>query len=170
MSGSYRDNDILQSLLEDPTRSDNEIAGEIGTYRQKVWREKKKLERENVIWGYTTIIDEHKLNRVIYVLLIKMKPISKEYVDLSLSRVKERVPKEMYGIRVISLLFVNGEYDWMMVFSAPTHQEAKRYYESIRKEYENYLTEKPTLLDVPFALLREGKLNPESHKLYEFVP
>ncbi len=44
---------ILNELLKDPTRSLEEIARACGSYRQKVWREKKKMEDGEAIWGYT---------------------------------------------------------------------------------------------------------------------
>ena len=67
---------VLEQLYKDPTRSDREIAKKIDSYRQKVWRERKKLERKNVIWGYSAVVDETKLNYVIYLILFNTKPMS----------------------------------------------------------------------------------------------
>ncbi len=170
MSRSYSDDEVLHCLNEDPTRSAKDIASEIGTYRQKVWREKKKLEREKAIWGYTAVVDENKLNRVMYVLLGKTKPINKAFVDKLLAGSSDRQTGETYDVRLISSFFVNGEFDWVFTFSASNHQEAKRYFEYIRKVYGDFLIEKPVLMDVSFSLWREGKLNPEREKLYEFIP
>jgi hypothetical protein len=39
-----------------------------------------------------------------------------------------------------------------------------------RLAYENYLLEKPVIVDVNFTLVREGKSNPEIRGLPEFVP
>ncbi|MBN1539866.1 MAG: winged helix-turn-helix transcriptional regulator, partial [Candidatus Thermoplasmatota archaeon] len=54
-NGNIKDLDerILKELLEDPTRSMREISKKLETYRQTLWRKKKNMEKENIIWGYT---------------------------------------------------------------------------------------------------------------------
>ncbi|UCE73623.1 MAG: hypothetical protein JSV56_11440 [Methanomassiliicoccales archaeon] len=162
-------NEILHALLEDPTKSLRIIAKELKSYRQKIWREKKKLEEEHVIWGYTAVIDEGKLNHVSYVMLLKMKPMTKELVDLMLGRLY-RKEQEKQNVRLQDLWIVNGEYDWVLRFSAQNHPIARRYYETIRSLYDEYLLEKPVMIDVNFCLVAEGKVNPELEKLREFIP
>jgi len=164
----YKD-DVLECLIEDPTRSIREIAKELGSYRQKVWRRKKVLEEDNVVWGYTSIVDESKINHVLYLVLLKMKPMNKELAKLIINRM---IMGEYYKqkVRLINVLYVNGEYDWILMFSAQNHSTARRYYDSLRLAYEDYLLEKPVIVDVNFSLMREGKINPEIERLYEFVP
>jgi len=160
---------ILKSLVENPRRSDREIASRLNSYRQKVWRERKSFEREKIVWGYTTIVDESKYNHVVYLVLLKLKPMSKELADLMTRRIRTNEP-EKQDVRQLNVLFVNGEYDWLIMFSAPNHATARRYYDSLRLVYSEFLLEKPTIVDLNFALVREGKANPELMKLYEFVP
>jgi DNA-binding Lrp family transcriptional regulator len=160
---------ILECFLEDPTRSLRDIAKELESYRQKVWREKRKLEKENIIWGYTAVIDESKFNHVLYVVLLKMKPMNKELAELIITRKIKEEPKKQ-KIHLINVLYVNGEYDWMIMFSAPDHAIARRYYDSLRIAYHDYLLEKPVIIDINFSLVREGKVNPEIQKLNEYVP
>jgi len=164
----YKD-DVLECLIEDPTRSIREIAKELGSYRQKVWRRKKVLEEDNVVWGYTSVVDESKINHVLYLVLLKMKPMNKELAKLIINRM---IMGEYYKqkVRLINVLYVNGEYDWILMFSAQNHSTARRYYDSLRLAYEDYLLEKPVIVDVNFSLMREGKINPEIERLYEFVP
>ena len=57
---------ILNALLKDPTRSMREMAKELDSYRQTIWRKKKKMEKERLIWGYTAVIDESKLGNGTY--------------------------------------------------------------------------------------------------------
>jgi DNA-binding Lrp family transcriptional regulator len=161
-------NKVLQALLEDPTRSMREIAKELKSYRQRIWRIKRKLEEEHVIWGYTAIIDENKLNHMSYVMLLKMKPMNKELADLALKRLL-RNAQQKQNIRLINFCIVNGEYDWILRFSAPDTATAKRYYDTIRLLYNEYLLEKPVMVDVDFCLVAEGKRNPEIKRLRDFV-
>jgi len=162
-------NEILNALLEDPTKSLRIIAKELKSYRQKIWREKKKLEEKHIIWGYTAVVDYGKLNHIAYIMLLKMKPMSKELVDLMLRRLygKEQLKQ---NIRLRDFWIVTGEFDWVIKFSAPDHATARKYYDTIRLLYDDYLIEKPVMVDVNLCLVAEGKMNPEVEKLREFIP
>ncbi len=166
---SKKKKSILESLIENPARSDREIATQVDSYRQKIWRERRKLEKEKVIWGYTTIVDESEFSYVVYLVLLKLKPMSKNLADLMTRRIIKHEP-EKQDIRLLNVLFVNGEYDCLIMFSAPNHATARRYYDSLRIAYEDFLLEKPTIVDVNFALVREGKVNPNIMNLFDFVP
>lgn len=168
-NNSWYKNDVLECLIEDPTRSVREIAKELRSYRQRVWREKRRLEKDNMVWGYTAVVDESKINHVLYIVLLKMKPMSKELAELIMKRIIKGEPYKQ-SVRLINVLYVNGEYDWILMFSAQNHATARRYYDSLRLVYENYLLEKPVIVDVNFSLVREGKTNPKIERLYEFVP
>lgn len=160
---------LLRQLLSDPTRSIRDIAKHLGTYRQKVWREKKKMEDEKVIWGYTAVLDEGRMGHVTYLVLMKMKPMSTELADLIMKRILKGEPfKQM--VRLEEVLYVNGEYDWLVKFTAEDHATARRYYDSLRLSYHDHLLEKPTIIDVNFSLVKDGKKNPEIRRIHDFVP
>ena len=141
----------------------------LGTYRQRVWRTKSRMEQDHVIWGYTAVVDESKLGHVVYMVLMKMKPMNTELAELII----RRIGRTEYGkqqVRLIDVLYTNGEYDWVVMFAAPDHATARRYYDSIRLAYQDHLLDKPVLVDINFSLMREGKVNPELNRLKEFVP
>jgi len=165
-SKSY-DNDVLEALIEDPTRSARDIAEEIGTYRQRVWREKTRLERGNAIWGYTAVIDEIELGQVLYIVLTKTKPMTVGLVDRLIDNIGDG---EAYGVRLINFLYLNGEYDWLLMYSAPSRKAAKRFYEYVRTEYQDYYIEKPIIIEAIKPLIREGKLLPNPKSLEEYAP
>lgn len=161
-------NDVLDALLDDPTKSVGEIAQELNSYRQGVWRRKKKLEEDKIIWGYTAVIDQKKIGHQMYLVLFKMKPMSRGFADLIVDRIQKNAPRSL-GARLIDLFYVNGEYDWIMRFSAKNHATARRYYDTLRVAYEEYLLEKPVMVDVNFIVVAEGKSNPEMEELYDFT-
>lgn len=163
------DDDIIECLLDDPTKSIREMAKQLKSYRQTIWRKKKKLEDDRVIWGYTAVIDESKLNNIVYLMLMKMKPMTRGLVDAIISRLVEKEPNKQ-NVRLIDAFHVNGDFDWIIRFSAPDHATARRYYDTLRLRYEEYLLEKPVIVDINFILMAEGKKNPELDSLYEFVP
>ena len=160
---------ILDRILKDPTQSVEEMAKGLGTYRQRVWRAKNRMEQAYIIWGYTAVVDESNLGHVTYMVLMKMRPMTQELADLII----RRLGRTEYGkqqVRLIDVMFTNGEYDWVITFAAHDHATARRYYDSIRVAYEDYLLDKPALVDVNFSLMRGGKVNPELNRLKEFVP
>jgi DNA-binding Lrp family transcriptional regulator len=163
------DYEIIKWLLEDPTRSLNEMAKSLNVYRQTLWRRKKKLEEDKIIWGYTAVIDENKLGNVIYLIMMKMKPMTRGLADVICRRVKNDEMSKT-GVRLIDAFHVNGEFDWVLRFSAPDYATARRYYDALRVIYEDYLIEKPVIVDVNFILKAEGMRNPEIEKLHHFVP
>ena len=165
----YYPEKVLQQLVDDPTKSISDIAENIESYRQKVWRRKKKYEEKNIIWGYTSIVDESKLHHVMYIILMRLKPMSKDLCDILIKRTSQKIPEKQH-VRLLNVLYTNGYFDLMIMFSAPKHAIARRYYDSLRTIYEPHLLEKPIIVDVNFALIREGKVNPEVNELYDFVP
>ena len=166
---SKRKLDLLNCLLEDPTQSMSKIAEKTKMYRRTAWQIQKELEKNNTIWGYTAVIDEQKINRVIYVLQFRTKPFTKDFTELILHRLTPGEPMKQ-GVRILDVYFMNGPYDIFIKFSAPDHATARRYYEILRSVYKDYFLENPLVADVNFSLVQGGKLNPELKKIYDLVP
>lgn len=160
---------LIEYLLEDPTRSVREMSGELHSNRQRIWRQKRAMEGENVIWGYTAVVDESKLEQVLYLVMMKLRPMDRGLVDLITSRLRKGAPRRQ-DVRLVNLLYVTGEYDLIAMFSAPDHVTARRYYDSLRISYREFLLEKPAIVDVNFSLIRQGKTNPELGRLEDFIP
>jgi hypothetical protein len=83
-------------------------------------------------------------------------------------RIKANEPGKK-GIRLIDLFQVNGEYDWILRFSARDHTTARNYYDTLRAVYADYLLEKPVMINVNFILVAEGKPNPEIDDIFNLV-
>ena len=160
---------LLRYLRSDPTRSMREMSHDLQTNRQRVWRRKRTLEEEHVIWGYTTILDESHLGDVMYLVLMKLRPMDRTLVDLITKRLLKGDPYKQ-EVDLINVLYVNGEYDLVVMFTAPDHMVARRYYDSLRVSYSEHLLDKPVIADVNFMMIREGKLNPQLHDLEGFIP
>ncbi len=159
---------LLAAFLKDPTRSMRELAKELDSYRQTIWRKKRRMEEENIIWGYTAVIDEAKLGKGTFLVLMKMEPMIEGLADIMVKRIKRNEPGKM-NIRLIDAFQVNGEYDWIIRFSAPDHTTARTYFDTLRAVYADHLLEKPVMVDVNFVLVAEGKTNPEIDRLFDLV-
>lgn len=163
--------EVLNELIKNPTRSLQLIAKEINSYRQKVWRQKTKLEEDKVVWGYTAVVDETKLGNLSYVMLIKFMPLDNKMVDLIMKRTNIYKPNNFdNNIRILYSVYINGDYDWIIVFTASNHESARRYYNEIYSDYKDWIVDRPKVMDVNYFLIKEGKINPDRSKLTEYVP
>jgi len=61
----------LFNLKKNANKSINDIAENCGFSRQKVWRLIHNLEKNNTIWGYVAVVNQEKLNKKSYIMLIK---------------------------------------------------------------------------------------------------
>jgi DNA-binding Lrp family transcriptional regulator len=165
----YSGQTILNELLKDPTRSLEEIARSCNSYRQKVWREKKKLEDSSAIWGYTAVVDENVIEWKVFLLLMRLKPLTTDQARLLINRHLTNAPGKL-NIRLMDTYYLNGKYDLLVIFAAPDWMTSRKYYDSIRLEYEEYLEERPEIIDVAFSMIRWGKVNPNLENLREFIP
>ncbi len=169
LTTGYKGQSILNELLKDPTRSLEEIATSCGSYRQKVWREKKKLEQSGAVWGYTAVVDEDAIGWKTFLLFMKLKPLSDEQASTLIRRHVSDAPGRL-SIRLMDTYYLNGRYDLLVIFAAPDWITSRKYYDSVRIEYEPFLEERPEIIDVAFSMIRWGKVNPGIEKLRDFIP
>jgi DNA-binding Lrp family transcriptional regulator len=158
---------IIDQLLKDSRQSPHEIAKRLGFSRQKVWRIIKKLEKNKVIWGYTAVIDENSIGRNTYFALARAKAPFHDKLDFAIKRVKGKNISKI-DINLLGLFYLNGTYDWLIVFSAKTVADAKRNCMYIQEEYGHYI-DRIELLENVFPLVSFGKINPNVEKFKGFV-
>ena len=159
---------IIQELYTNANKSVNEIAKNCGFSRQKVWRIIKNLEKNNIIWGYTVVIDETKQDLKSYIVLLKRTnlPIDKTIIEKITKR--ELVNKaNKLGIRLTTSVYTNGIYDWIICFNAMDIRDAKRFVEELNRIFKGYLDE-IQLLEEMFVVQKSAIQNPEVDKLKDF--
>ena len=156
---------IIQELKNNSDRSINDIADKCGFSRQKVWRIIKRLKKNKTIWGYSAIVDEEKIGRKYYILLLKrnVKPIESGPLKNIISREIEGHIKKL-GCEMMSSLYTQGEYDWVIIFTAPDKIHAKKVNELFITRYHEFLTE-VNLVETIFPVEIQGFVNPDIKKL-----
>jgi len=157
---------IIQQIKMDARKSPHEIAKELGFSRQKVWRMIKELENENILWGYTGIVDDEFYDRAVYLALSKFKSPIFDAIDQIIKSVKEDT-ESLYNIEIHTSCYLNGNYDWILIFSSKDTREAKKFCHRIEKEYQDYI-ERIELMECIFPLIKFGRLNPDIERLKEF--
>jgi len=159
---------ILAELQKNSRESADSIAEKCGFSRQKVWRIINKLEENKTIWGYGAIVDNEKLERTEYFILVKKTNIPvQEAADIIISRKLEKKADE-FGINIESSSYLHGQYDWTLSFTAKNIKQAKRFCEALKEIYYKYISEL-ILIEKIFPIKKCGIQNPSLKKLKEFV-
>ena len=123
---------VLRELQKNSKESIDTIAKNCGFSRQKVWRVIKRLEKNKTIWGYGAIIDSDKLNLQYFILCVKrsIKPLDKSIQEEVFDRkLDDYLPDALVTIE--DVLWVNGNYDWIITFTAPGLRNAKKFCEKL---------------------------------------
>jgi DNA-binding Lrp family transcriptional regulator len=159
---------ILGELLKNANKSINEIAKSLGFSRQKVWRIIKNLEKNKTIWGYVAVVNEEKLNKKSFLMLVKRtnKPITKDIINQIITRELANKVKKT-GIEITNSFYTNGIYDWAIFFNADDLKSAKRFVEIFNALYKGSVSE-TDLLENMFSAVNCGTANPEIEKLKDF--
>ncbi len=159
---------ILEELSKNAEKSINDIAESLGFSKQKVWRIIKNLEKNHTIWGYVAVINNQKINKKRFIMLIKRsnKPVPEEFLDHIITREISDKAKEI-GINFINSVFLNGTYDWILSFTADNTLQAKKLVELYYQLYMDSISE-IHLNEYIFPILYNGIKNPEIKKLKEY--
>jgi DNA-binding Lrp family transcriptional regulator len=155
----------IQQLLKNSRQSPHEIAKKLGFSRQKAWKIIKELEKQNIIWGYTAVINESDRN--IFFALSKLKAPIYDRIDDIIENVQEDT-ESILNIGMLGSYYINGAYDWIVIFSAQNILDAKKFCTHIQKQYIDHI-ERIELMETIFPLMKFGKLNPDVKKLKEFA-
>ena len=159
---------ILEELSKNSNKSINDIAKSLGFSRQKVWRIIKNLEKNHTIWGYVAVIDNQKIDKKRFIMLIKRsnKPIPKDFIDHIVTREICKKARKI-GIKFLNSVFLNGDYDWIISFTADDLIQAKKLQELYYKKYEGLISE-IKLSEYLFPVLYDGIQNPEIKSLNNY--
>ena len=158
---------LLKMLQFNSGDSIENIAKISGFSRQKVWRIKKRFEKDKTIWGYNAIVDDIKLGVTRYIMLIKTsaQPVGgaiHKIIDLTVQKKGEDI-----GIDIISGSYLHGRYDWLVIFTAKGIHNAIKLKEILFAEYPQLIIE-AEIMEYIFPLKDGGIINPEIEKIREF--
>ena len=158
---------FLKILQQNTADSIENIARRCGFSRQKVWRIKKRLEKNKTIWGYNAVLNNEKLGLKRYIMLIKksVQPVENavnKIIDLTMHKKGEEM-----GVDILCSSYLHGKYDWILIFSTDDIKNVKKFSETLIREYQQVISEIDIVEDI-FPVKRCGIINPEVNKLKEF--
>lgn len=157
---------ILAELERDSNESLDRMAKRLKFSRQKIWRFIKNLDKSKAIWGYTAILDNERRSLTEYVLMLKrsMKPMDEKTLDAFTAF----QPAETSGVTIESLLYVHGEYDWILSFTAPDIRLAKIFHETLLAAFPGVF-EQMSLMETLVPVRDHHIANPNAKRLKEFL-
>ncbi len=159
---------VIAELQKNAKENIDDISKNCGFSRQKVWRIIKGLEENKTIWGYTAIVNDEKINMNRYVMLIKK---SVAQIDNAVEKIVKLIMQkkgEEIGVNIDYSLYLHGEYDWMLIFTAKDIKHAKRFSEILISQYSDVIKD-VKLMETLFSVQKAGIINPEVGKLKEFL-
>ena len=155
------DKKFLKVLQKNSGDSIESIAKRCGFSRQKVWRIKKRLEKNKTIWGYSAVVDDEKLNMKRYIFLVKLKhlPIDNEVEKNMVEMIIDKLGAEI-GIYVKDSFWISGNYDHMVSFSAENLKKAKKFQEIFIRTYNSNIAELQLIENI-VTIKKDGFMNPK---------
>ena len=148
---------IIKELRKNANKSVNDIAKNLGFSRQKVWRVIKNLEKNKTIWGYCAVVDNEKLGRKQYIMLIKRsnKPLGNtidKIVDLTMHAKGKDI-----GVDVIKLGML---YDKEVI---------RAIYRAIQKIRKPIILDPVSVSTSGAKLLKEDAIKDLKEKAYPYI-
>jgi len=151
---------IIRELQKNSKESIDKIAKKCSFSRQKVWRVIKRLEKDKTIWGYNAIVDNEKVDLTHYTILVKRTIVP---VDGKLQNMISKEELDEYfpelNITLEDCLYVNGEYDWVISFTAPGIKETKKFCEKLLRKFSEHI-ESYEVLETIITVRKQGIKNP----------
>jgi DNA-binding Lrp family transcriptional regulator len=160
---------IIAELQKNGKEHIDLIAKQCHISKQKLLRTITQLEKNHKIWGYTAIVDEQEQHLKKFILLLKRT--GKKFNLNALDEIELHQFKNEYtpmGITIVSSYYVNGEYDWMVIFTATDLIQAKKFSTLLFDHYPG-MAEKVNLMQVIFTNREHYIPSPDQTKLREFM-
>jgi DNA-binding Lrp family transcriptional regulator len=153
---------VIMELQKNCKDSLDKISKRCGFSRQKTWRIIKNIEKNKTVWGYHATIDNEKIDRKGFVLLIQWKhlPIENTLGEMIVKGTLDKSGAEM-GVVVEDNFWVHGGmFDGIICFSAQNLKQAKRFQEIFINTYQEYIKDLQ-LLETMMTIKKDGFMNPK---------
>jgi DNA-binding Lrp family transcriptional regulator len=159
---------ILSELMKNSRERIETIAKNCGFSRQKTLRIIKQLEKDQKIWGYSTVIDNQKQGLQKFMLFIKRTRVTHDPKDVDeiVKHLMSQIKNDL-GIIMISSYHIFGEYDWVMLFTAPNIIHARKFSESIMQKFPG--RQSIHISQILFTVRENFIRNPDIIHMKEFI-
>lgn len=160
---------VLKELERNSKERIDNIAKNCRFSRQKIMRIIKKLEKNKSIWGYHVVVDDNKMNRKRFFILLKrsQNPATEEKINIVVNRDLRQMATKL-GVKLEESYYINGFYDWLMCITATDIKQVNIFCDSFSKVFEGPNISDICILEVVFPIERNGFDNPNRDKFKDF--
>ena len=115
------DKKLLKALVEDARLTSNQLAEIAGLSASPCWQRVKRLEKEGIIKGYTTVLDNKKLGAAEIILLeITLDKQIEGAIDDFANEIK-KMPE------VLEAFLTSGKYDYFLKIAVNGTEEYQKF-------------------------------------------
>ncbi len=158
---------LLSALMANARASLGEIAERLQSYRQKVWRTVQSLEGET-IWGYTAVVDEHRLGWRRYIVLLKVAHASTNF-NQHLEDLETRLSKSS-TVRLVNAHIITGvDYNFLFEVSCQTPIDLQVFQDMVQSSLGTILERPPKTIEAVHSMRLSGFRNPDDAALESLV-
>jgi DNA-binding Lrp family transcriptional regulator len=160
---------ILVALQKNAKGDMNAIAKQCHMSQETCLKTIKHLEKDKKIWGYTAIVDEQGQNLQKFILLLKRT--MNKFDDSALDEIVSTQFRDAYlplGVTIESSYYIHGDYNWLVVFTAPDLVQAKKFSKILFDFYPGIAAD-VNLMQIIFTNRAHYIPNPDQTKLREYL-
>ena len=131
---------VLEIIQQNSNHNIEHLAKNCGFSTHKVLRIKKRLENNKIIWGYAALTDYINLDLQHFTVLYKRSntPLDEEMIkDITTGFLEEKFPEG--NIKIENVLYVHGDYDFIISFTATDTLTMKRFCDRLIKMHGNFI-------------------------------
>lgn len=138
--------------------------------RQKAWHVITDLEKNEVIWGYSVVIDENKINQNNFIVLIKRtnKLLNETLIEKICHEEFNSLVEEGQDIFIESIFCVYGSFDWILIINASDIVTVKSFISNLQLNLDEYI-DQVVLLESVITMKKNWIRNPEIEKGNDIV-
>jgi DNA-binding Lrp family transcriptional regulator len=160
---------LLVALQKNAKENINTIARQCHMSKERCIRTIKHLEKNHTIWGYTAIVDDQDPHVKKFVVLVRRT--IKKFDEHALDEIVSTQFRNVYsplGVTIESSYYIHGDYNWMVIFTAPDLIQAKKFSKILFDFYPG-IAAKVDLMQIIFTNKAYYIPNPDQTKLKEYI-
>jgi len=160
---------VLRYLIQNSNQNIEQIAKKCDLTSQKILRLKKKLEKNNIIWGYVALTDYKNIDLNHFTVLFKRttNPLNKEVIeDVTKGFLEDSFPEGKISIE--NVLYVHGDYDWIISFTAPDTLTMKKFCDKLIRKFGEYI-ENYSVHQTIIPIRKHGIKSPKAEKQSDYL-
>jgi len=131
--------EILSFLKTNARLSIFNLGKKLGCSRQKAWHILKELEENNIIWGYSIVVDESTCDKQHFIVLIKRSGEVFDHSECDMILSEDFASLIHDGLEIETFICLYGDFDWLLAVNASDVLSVKTFIAHLKNKYSTYI-------------------------------